>query len=76
MIKPLVEVGDSVRIPKGYVGVVTSSWYDGCGESGSIGWHAAVGTAIYRHEELEVVRHADRSEILRPSDHGDPGGAE
>ena len=68
MIKPLVHAGDSVRIPKGYVGVVTSSFFDSCGEEGrGQGWFAVVGNSIYRHEELEVVN-VNRSDVFRPAD--------
>lgn len=52
MKKPTIEKGDTVKIPKGYLGVVARSWHD---ESG---WWAVIGVTPYRHEELEVVNRA------------------
>ncbi len=66
MNKPLVAVGDVVRIPKGYVGPVRFSYLD---DDGS--WKAVVGSATYRHEELEVVTRAHPEELLRPADPSD-----
>ena len=63
MNKPLVTVGDVVRIPKGHIGPVCFSYLD---DDGS--WKAVVGSTIYHHEEMEVVIHAHPKELLRSAD--------